>query len=90
MAQALMLLNNSAINAQIRAVGDTSLARIVRDYPKNDDVVRQVYRQVLSRSPSADELNVCREYLREVGDRGEALEDLMWTLVNSAEFRVKH
>lgn len=89
-AQTLMLLNNPAINAQIRAVGDTPLARIAAEHPQNDDAIRQVYLQVLSRRPSDDELRTCREYLGEIGDRAEGLEDLMWALVNSAEFRIKH
>ena len=89
-AQALMLLNNPAINAQIAAVGDTPLARIVERYADDDEAVRQVYLQVVSRQPTPNELTTCREYMTEVGDRGQALEDLMWALVNSAEFRVKH
>ena len=89
-AQALMLLNNPAINAQVSATGDTPLARIVEQYPRDDEAIRQVYLQVVSRQPSEGELASCREYVQEVGDRREALEDLMWVLINSAEFRVKH
>jgi hypothetical protein len=89
-AQTLMILNNTAINAQIKATGDTLLAKIVERYPQTDDAIRQVYLQVLSRRPSEAELGSCRDYVREVGNRNEAFEDLMWALVNSAEFRIKH
>jgi Protein of unknown function (DUF1553) len=89
-AQALMILNNQAINAQIKATGDTQLAKIVEKHPQNDDAVHQIYMQVLSRRPTESELSSCRDYVQQVGDRHEALEDLMWALVNSAEFRIKH
>jgi hypothetical protein len=89
-AQTLMILNNTAINAQIKATGDTVLAKIIEKYPQPDDAIQQVYLQVLSRRPSESELGSCRDYIKQVGNRNEALEDLMWALVNSAEFRIKH
>jgi hypothetical protein len=89
-SQTLMLLNNPAINGQIKATGDTPLARIVHQYPQLDDAVNQVYLQVLSRAPSAEERAMCGDYVAQAGSRDEALEDLMWALVNSTEFRLKH
>ncbi|HEX4148614.1 MAG TPA: DUF1549 domain-containing protein [Pirellulales bacterium] len=89
-SQALMLMNNPAINAQIIATGKTRLAEIVAQFPHDDDAIRQVYLQVQSRQPSEREFQACRNYLAAVGNRPEALEDLMWVLVNSAEFRTKH
>jgi hypothetical protein len=88
--QALMLLNNTAINAQISTTGNTILARIAEQCPNNDEACSQVYLQVLSRRPTERELAMCRDYMQQVGSRNEALEDLMWALVNSTEFRIKH
>ncbi|MDP7277831.1 MAG: DUF1553 domain-containing protein [Planctomycetaceae bacterium] len=84
--QALFMMNSPLINAMIRAAGNTRLARILGRFPDNDEAVSEVYLLVLSREPTANELKICREYLAEVGDRGEAFEDLMWSLVNSSEF----
>ena len=84
--QALYLMNSPLIHAMIRAGGNTRLAKILRKHPGDDDAISEVYLLVLSREPSASELKSCREYITEVGHRGEAFEDLMWSLVNSSEF----
>jgi hypothetical protein len=89
-AQALMLMNNPAINARIRAEGDTPLARILAQAGDDDDAIRRIYLQVLSRHPAEGELCRCRDYVRKAGDRAEAMEDLMWALMNATEFRFKH
>jgi hypothetical protein len=40
----------------------------------------------LAREPSDQELKVCQTHLQTVGNRGEAYEDLLWTLINGSEF----
>ena len=55
-------------------------------HSNNDDAIAEVYLLVLSREPSTTELGICRDYITEVGNRGEAFEDLMWSLINSSEF----
>ena len=84
--QALFLMNSPMIHAAVRAQGNTRLARILRQHAKNDDAVAEVYLLVLSREPSISEQGICRDYIARVGDRGEAFEDLMWSLINSSEF----
>ena len=84
--QALFLMNSPMIHTMVRARGNTRLARILQQHSKNDDAVAEVYLLVLSREPSTAELGICREYIAEVGERGEAFEDLMWSLINSSEF----
>ncbi len=84
--QALFMMNSPLVNAMIRAAGNTRLARILERFSDDDEAVSEVYLLVLSREPTTSELKICREYLAEVGNRGEAFEDLMWSLVNSSEF----
>jgi len=84
--QALFLMNSPMIHAMVRSRGNTRLARILQDHSSNDNAVAEVYLLVLSREPSTSELAICRDYLAKVGDRGEAFEDLMWSLINSSEF----
>ena len=43
----------------------------------------------LVRQPSVKELHTCREYIREVDNRQEAFEDILWGLLNSTEFQSK-
>lgn len=87
--QALMLMNNQAINAQIRATGNTVLARVLRSFPENGLAIEQLYLRALGRSPTEREKQICLAHLEEVGSRGAAFEDILWSLINSAEFRTK-
>jgi hypothetical protein len=88
-SQALMLMNNPAINAKIRATGTNLLARILSSYPDNDEAIRMVYLRTLARRPTDRELARCREHLRRVTNRNEAFEDILWALLNSTEFMTK-
>jgi hypothetical protein len=87
--QALMLMNNPAVNQKLQARGDTLLAGILEDNLENDKAVTAVYLRVLARKPSGRELAKCRAYIAKVGNRAEAFEDLLWALINSTEFQTK-
>jgi hypothetical protein len=87
--QALLLMNNPAINGRIRAAGTNLLARILKAYPEDDDAVRMVYLRTLARKPTDNELQKCRSYITRAGSRAEAFEDILWALVNSTEFQTK-
>jgi hypothetical protein len=45
-----------------------------------------LYLRVLSREPTPKEVQVCGRYLDLVGNRQEAFEDILWSLINSTEF----
>jgi hypothetical protein len=51
--------------------------------------VAALYERVLARKPTDEEQATCERFIRKVGDRKEALEDILWTLVNSTEFLIK-
>jgi Protein of unknown function (DUF1549)/Protein of unknown function (DUF1553) len=87
--QALFLMNAPLVNNLIRARGNTRLAALLEKLPDNDDAAKELYLIVHAREPTANELAVCQAYLREVGDRREAFEDILWSLLNSTEFQSK-
>jgi hypothetical protein len=87
--QALFIMNNTLIAQRTSAQGDTILSRLLDVYNDDEEVVRLLYKRVLARAPTDDELATCKEYLQEVGNRREAFEDLLWSLVNSTEFITK-
>jgi hypothetical protein len=87
--QALMLMNNPQINQKVRANGDTILARILNSHSNNDDALKMLYLRTLARKPTTRELETCREHIAGVGSRGEAFEDILWSLINSTEFQTK-
>ena len=45
-----------------------------------------LYLRVLAREPNAKEVQICGRYLETVGNRHEAFEDILWSLINSTEF----
>ncbi len=84
--QALALMNSPLINGAISARPGTMLGRLMSEVEDNDDLVVEVYLRTLARQPSEDELNICLAHVKEVGNRGEAFEDILWSLINSTEF----
>lgn len=84
--QALVLMNGAIINSGIRATGRTTLATLLGRIKDDKALISEIYLQTLAREPSARETQTCLEYVQEVGNRGEAFEDIQWSLINSTEF----
>ena len=87
--QALMLMNNPVIQNKIRAVGDNTLAKILREYQRDEEAIKALYVKTLARKPTNREARVALDYVKSQRNRNEAYEDLMWALLNSAEFQTK-
>lgn len=88
--QSLFLMNSNSLRGALSASSSrTRLGQILRDNPDDETAISEVYLRVLAREPSARELEICQTYLRDVGQRSEAYEDLMWSLLNSSEFLSK-
>jgi hypothetical protein len=87
--QALFLMNSPLLNQAMQGSGNSRLGRMLRDFPNDQDLVSELYVLVLMREPTDRELTICRNYLRGVPNRGEAFEDLLWSLLNSSEFLSK-
>jgi len=88
-AQRLHLLNSSHIRRKIER--GPGLRRLLRSARKPRRAVDQVFLAVLSRLPTAEERDTVLAFVREgVAGRREKMVDLVWTLVNSAEFLYQH
>lgn len=87
--QSLFMMNSSQIRDITRSSAGTPLARILRENSIDRDAVDELYLLALSRYPSKQEQEICRTYIAEAGSRNEAFEDLLWSLINSAEFITK-
>lgn len=87
--QALFMMNSAFVNSLIRAGGKTRLNQILDKFKDDEDAVNELYLVVHAREPSPKEMQVCRDYLRQVNNRQEAFEDLLWSLLNSTEFQTK-
>lgn len=88
-AQALLLMNNPQLHQRLRAQGTNLLARILAHYRDDKEAIRMIYLRVLARKPTDRELEKCQKHLRESGNRAEALEDVLWALLNSTEFQTR-
>jgi Protein of unknown function (DUF1549)/Protein of unknown function (DUF1553) len=87
--QSLFLMNSNSLRFGLSANGNSRLAKILRENKDDRDALSELYLLVLSREPSKHDEEICLAYLKKVGQRGEAYEDLLWSLLNSSEFLSK-
>lgn len=87
--QALFMMNTPQFRGAVSATGNNRLGQIVRKYNDDQDAIAEVYLLALSREPSDQEIKVCQTYLKDTGNRTEAYEDILWSLLNSSEFLAK-
>lgn len=84
--QALALMNGPNLGGLAIASPRTQLGRILRENSDDEAVVEELYLRCLSREPSPAEVQTCLDHVKQVGGRGEAFEDVLWSLLNSTEF----
>lgn len=85
--QALMMMNGREIAGQINARNSrTALGKLMLEIKKDEDLVAELYLRVLAREPSKAEIKTAIDYVRQVRNREEAFEDILWALINSTEF----
>ena len=91
MPEAMFLMNNEQLQKQIdaRPESGTVLARLLSEHADDAVLIKHLYRRVLAREPNERELKIALAHVAKVGDRGTASEDLLWSLINSAEFTTR-
>jgi hypothetical protein len=89
--QAILLMNNDQLQKQVDARPDsgTVLAKLLATQADDGKAVEHLFLAVLARKPSDRERTIALEHVSSVGSRGEAFEDVLWGLINSAEFTTK-
>ena len=88
-AQALHLMNSAETMERIHSRTGTA-ARLAASSLTDDEVVEELFLLTCSRRPGAAELELARQTFQEAGDRRVAIEDLLWSLLNSREFVFNH
>jgi hypothetical protein len=91
MGQAMFMMNNKQIQTQIDAAAgsETMLAKLLEGEPDNATAVKKLFERVLARAPSERETKLALEHVAAASGRREAFEDLLWSLLNSAEFTTR-
>jgi hypothetical protein len=84
--QALLLMNNQQLN---QSLSKSNLRKDLSHIKANDKLLSELYLGILAREPTANELERGKAYLTKAASRDEAIDDLMWVLVNSTEFVTK-
>ena len=88
-AQRLHLLNSSHVQRKIEQ--STKLQYLLQNKGKPRDTIDGVYLTILSRFPTEEELKTVGAYFQSAGgNRRGAANDLVWALINSAEFLYRH
>ena len=88
-SEALFLSNNPAAQDLVRTSAN-SLAGQLGKLDDTQQLVSKAIRTILSREASEDELKRLSEWLENRKDRPKAIEQMIWALVTSAEFRFNH
>ena len=87
--QVLHVLNSPEIQGKLAHDGGR-LARLDEQLPGNAELVDELYLTFFSRFPTAEEQQVGIEYLGQIDNRRQAVEDLAWSMMNSLEFLFNH
>ncbi|MSU35164.1 MAG: DUF1553 domain-containing protein [Pedosphaera sp.] len=87
LAQALHLINGSTLNAKF--AGGIVTRLLARASPDRERI-EELYLRALTRLPAAEELAEWEPRLAAALNPSEAVEDLLWTLLNSREFAFNH
>lgn len=88
MQQAMLLMNNRQVQAQVNAdpQSGTMLAKLLSEEKDDEAAIAKLYQQVLARKASTAEVALAQAHLKTVSDRAAGFEDLLWSMINSAEF----
>jgi hypothetical protein len=84
--QALAMMNSPLITTALRGTGNTMLARKLGTIKGDSALAHELFLRVLGREASPSELATCLQFIKQTTNRIEAFEDILWGLVNSAEF----
>lgn len=89
MAQAFHLINGSTIHNVIKAP-ENILAQSGSKEMDTADRIDSLYWTILSRAPAPNEVTAITAHLEQAPDSRHAYEDLLWGLLNSKEFILRH
>ena len=88
--QALFSSNGGSINSWVVPAGDNVTDRVIKQTDPRL-AAEEMYLAILTRMPTEDEVVEVTNYLtNRTSDRSVAAQELVWAVLNSAEFRFNH
>jgi len=91
--QALTLMNGALVSEAVNLEKSGLLAALDAPFFSNQDRVETLLLATLSRPPRPQELLAMTEHIEHAAARGhsrQAMADILWALVNTAEFQLNH
>jgi hypothetical protein len=92
--QALTLMNGQLIASATDVQQSDLLRALDAPFFSDGECIEVLFLSTVSREPTPEELDACSAYLRERvasgADRKQPLGDILWALLNSAEFVLNH
>ena len=88
-SQVLHILNSPQIHAKLEDDGGT-LAKLVKSEPDPEKIAEGLYLLTYSRPPTAEERSTIVAYLQKSPNLRKAVEDVVWSLMNTVEFLFNH
>lgn len=89
LAQVLLLSNSDEIENKL-ANGEGRVARLIKEKKTDEESIEDLYLATLGRQPTQEEMAKTTLYVSSASDRRLALEDVLWSLLNSKEFMFNH
>jgi len=87
--QALFLINGSLVQGWLTPANGNLTDRL-RKLDDNVAVAEELYVSLLNRIPTGDEVADVTAYLEAVSERDPAIQEIVWAVLASAEFRFNH
>ncbi len=91
--QALTMMNGAMVRDATDLQSSDLLRSLEAPFISDEQVVRTLFLSTLSRFPDAEEQKLFGEYVelaKSNGNRRQALGDILWAILNSAEFVLNH
>lgn len=84
--QALFLMNAKPLEQMLQADRRGGLSDLLKTAGGDREALSKIYLHVLGREPRTEEVSLMLRHVRSAGSRPEGFEDIVWSLLNSAEF----
>ena len=89
LAQVLLLANSDELENKL-ADGKGRIAKLASAENPIPDKIDEIYLSAFARHPHSKEFETTVKYVESQEDKRKALEDVLWTIVNSKEFLFNH
>ena len=85
----LALMNAPQLGHLLTSRKSTLLGHLLYEIENDESLVVELYLRTLSRQPTPEELEIALAFREQSGNRPQVFEDLLWVLINSAEFQYR-